>query len=56
MFSKNGKNNVNLEDFQSILSSNFPMTKEEIKVLYEKIDQKKQGFITFGEFCYFNLI
>lgn len=50
MFNVNGKNNVNLENFESILTSNFSMSKQEIKILFNKIDQKNQGLITFGKF------
>ncbi|RNA31361.1 lysophosphatidylcholine acyltransferase 2 [Brachionus plicatilis] len=53
MFNKNGKNNVNLEDFQSILSSNFSMSKEDIKILFEKIDHKNEGFVSFDDFFIF---
>ena len=49
MFDKYGKNNIKLEDFQSIMYSHFSIPKEESTCLFDKIDVKKQGYITFGK-------
>lgn len=49
MFDQDGKSHISLADLQSILYSAFSMPPDEVKVLFDKIDSKKQGHITFDE-------
>jgi Ca2+-binding EF-hand superfamily protein len=48
MFDKDGKGHISLADLQSILYSAFAMSSEEVKKLFEQIDHKNDGLITFG--------
>lgn len=50
MFDKDGKGHISLADLQSILYSAFAMSSEEVKKLFEQIDHKNDGLITFGMF------
>lgn len=48
MFDQNEKGHINLADLQAILYSAFSMPPNEVKKLFEKINSKNDGFITFG--------
>ena len=48
MFDKDEKGFISLADLQSILYNAFTMNPNEVEVLFNKVDTKKDGLITFG--------
>lgn len=50
-----GKGHITLKDFQVILYSSLSMEPEDSDILFNKIDVKKDGLITYGNFLFFVL-
>jgi lysophosphatidylcholine acyltransferase / lyso-PAF acetyltransferase len=48
MFDLDGKGYISLEDLEKILYNAFSMSPDQVKVLFNKIDTKNDGFITYG--------
>jgi Ca2+-binding EF-hand superfamily protein len=49
MFDKDDKGFISLTDLQSILYNAFTMDPNEVEILFNKVDAKKDGLITFGK-------